>query len=514
MQVLRVMTLALGVLAVLVLVLAAPKAEAKWTKYKTDLAVVYSEVSDARTRDFIADIHGLDATLRLLFSVPANRKTAPLRLYIFENKSDLTAILPGLPDRVLGVYSPSIDSLRIMVSGYDFFPNTSFEVRAREVVLHEYAHHFTFQHLTGAYPAWFIEGIAEWVSTARFAKGKVEIGDAPSGRGRAIASGDWAPLDVILTKPAHEASFDARAGAYEIGWLLTHYFYSDAAREQKFLQYLQKLRQDPDQSIAHFEEVMGKKVGAVQGDLRRYARGRLPVLILPLAGGAPPQVEGVPLAADESALLATAEALRGTPRPDVRPDLLAKAEADLAKFPQSALAHRSLGHALAWADRFDEAMTRLEKAAALDPADAETLALQGMVLVLKARDKAISTEAAASLRAEALRRLDEAAALDPLLPQIWFHRAEALDDDAGRAPIDSLLRARALAPQVQLTAMRLGERFLRAGLAREVEIVLARLASDPHGGDMADRAQRMIEAAKAGLRALPPAEAGNGSSRN
>ncbi|HBB55578.1 MAG TPA: hypothetical protein DCZ49_05275 [Hyphomonadaceae bacterium] len=118
------------------------------------------------------------------------------------------------------------------------------------------------------------------------------------------------------------------------------------------------------------------------------------------------------------------------------------------------------------------------------------------------------------MRAEALRRLDEAAALDPLLPQIWFHRAEALDDDAGRAPIDSLLRARALAPQVQLTAMRLGERFLRAGLAREVEIVLARLASDPHGGDMADRAQRMIEAAKAGLRALPPAEAGNGSSGN
>ena len=57
------------------------------------------------------------------------------------------------------------------------------ELDALKILFHEYYHHFMFRYFAGAYPGWYIEGIAELHSTLRFMpNGAFHVGDAPQAR--------------------------------------------------------------------------------------------------------------------------------------------------------------------------------------------------------------------------------------------------------------------------------------------------------------------------------------------
>lgn len=50
-----------------------------------------------------------------------------------------------------------------------------------------------------AYPSWYVEGFAEYVSTAEFKSGKITVGNYSMGRAIGLMNATWVPLDNVIT---------------------------------------------------------------------------------------------------------------------------------------------------------------------------------------------------------------------------------------------------------------------------------------------------------------------------
>lgn len=85
-------------------------------------------------------------------------------------------------------------------------------------------------------------------------------------------------------------------------------------------------------------------------------------------------------------------------------------EADIARNPNNAAAHRALARFFLQEQQYAQALREFDRAAALDPQDAESRAYGGWVLSL------------AGLSDRALPRLDEAIAVDPEYADAYFFR--------------------------------------------------------------------------------------------
>src|SRR5688500_4343027 len=73
------------------------------------------------------------------------------------------------------------------------------DLDAEKILLHEYAHHFVLQNYAGAFPAWFVEGFAEFNSTARFAKdGSIAFGIPASHRAGELMSTRGSSVEALF----------------------------------------------------------------------------------------------------------------------------------------------------------------------------------------------------------------------------------------------------------------------------------------------------------------------------
>lgn len=63
--------------------------------------------------------------------------------------------------------------------------------RVSLTLLHEYVLHFMFQDTRAAYPAWYVEGFAEYLSTATFAEGAMSVGTPDKGRACTLGLAGW-----------------------------------------------------------------------------------------------------------------------------------------------------------------------------------------------------------------------------------------------------------------------------------------------------------------------------------
>ena len=100
-----------------------------------------------------------------------------------------------------------------------------------QILFHEYAHHFMMQNPTAPYPAWFVEGFAEYFATVRFTARKIDIGHSSRGRAYSVQEGQWLPMERLLSGGPTGLS-EARGRAYYAqSWLLVHYFYSTPERQ-------------------------------------------------------------------------------------------------------------------------------------------------------------------------------------------------------------------------------------------------------------------------------------------
>lgn len=434
-----------------------------------------------------ADAGGPDAALPV----------APLDVFLVRAPDRLSAWLPLRPG-VAGFYRA--DAGRISAVVVDRPARAPFDITPREVLLHEVAHHLL---LAGGlnWPAWYVEGFADYVSTAAFAAGQVELGRAGANRLGWLQRGDWLPIDRILAFDPERAPPADVARFYAQSWLLVHWLRHDEGRARHLQAYLAAFAAGAD-PVEAFRQHVAADLPSVETALRAYLASG-PVVIVRAAPG-PEAVRPVAVAAlpaSAGSLLMRRVALEHG---------LVPADARAALVEVRRLAGRApsgdplAAHALARAElALGDPRTARQVAEALlsaAPADPERLRLYAEAV------RAAPDRPSVVRQAEARQALLKALAVDPLDWRALYALAR-LDRSGGPDRPARLLRARELAPQVKAIALETAVSLAQAGRLSEAGEVLATIAHAPAAGEAGALARRMLAHAHGGDGAALLAEA-------
>lgn len=199
----------------LMVVLTSQSASATWRLAETQHFRIHGTVSEARLREEAAILEDYHALLEALTARSFAADAPLLDIYLVDNRSQMKIIWPSVGTDIAGFYSAT--SGGILAIALEPERTGRRRENGRETLLHEYAHHFMMQAGTTALPAWYVEGFAEYLMTARFRPDRIEYGDFNMGRAWSLQNGSWLPIEALLLRPKGR-DMDM---FYAQSWLLT-----------------------------------------------------------------------------------------------------------------------------------------------------------------------------------------------------------------------------------------------------------------------------------------------------
>lgn len=485
------------------MLLAAAPARAEWRRAESPNFVLFGTISESQLRARILLLEDFDRLMRFVTSVSAPPAPNKLNVYIVNGHDDLTTISP-VPAGIAGFYTATPDGIAALVDGRA-------EQNGNEILLHEYAHHFMMQYRPGAYPAWYIEGFAEYFMTVRFTPRRIDIGNFSQGRVGSIVEGRWLPMAQMLSAEPMTLNREAMQVYYAQAWLLVHYFFSSAERQAMLQRYLNAMRGAEPQGA--LQAATGMTPEAFTQELRRYIAGgsiryrqmeRTP-------GETPPPVTITTLPAGANDLMLYEAALRIGMSEEKGREYLPRIRAAAARHEGDPFAQRVLAHAellygdAAVADRLLDALLTAH------PNDAELMYFKGMRFLTAAERDDWDTNARA-----ARPWFTRAHRADPNHYQTLLRYAESMHRERDYVSENSsniLLLAHDLAPQVSAITINAAALLMARGEYADAAGLLRPLAADPHNPGLAQAARQLLEQALAGRpperarRQRPPAEA-------
>ena len=478
---------ALGLALVAGLMLGGP-AHAKWLRAETQRFVVYSDGNEAVLREYAKLLEDFDTLLRYYHGVDSRR--APYRkleIYLVGNSVDLNRAR-NLGRQVAGFYLASKDDIFAVAMRDRGGRNGD----RNDIVFHEYTHHFMAQYDPFPYPAWLVEGWAEYFATTEIRGDQARVGDFSTGRAYTLRT-EWIPLEALLSKHTYEISDGARDAYYAQAWLLTHYLYAHDERRKQLDAYKAALMTG-ETSVRAMEIATGMSLAELDRALKDYSNDGVVYRVHPLSQRVDYQVTVTTLPPSADDLLLENRRLMGGVSDEALPGLLRTIRERAAKYPSDRFAQTVLARAeVLYGDRAaGEAV--LQGVLAANPSDAEALRLmaRSKILAAEATDDA---EVAARLSAEAQPYLVKANAAQRNSYQTFFYFAQSKVYDADY-PTDNtlklLLDAQKVAPQVDSITFQAAQALVLRKDFDRASPMLERLANDPHGGGMATAARTLL----------------------
>lgn len=461
-------------------------AQARWMEARSANFIVFSDGSESSLRQAVTRLEDYDRLLRQITGTTAPPARNPLRIYLVGNAMRLREVMP-VPNGVLGFY-------RARVGG-----TAAFAVRGdrptmdgEEILFHEYAHHFMQLYHPAHYPAWYVEGFAEYVMTARITNDRIEVGRFNLGRAMSLVRSVWLPVDQIFSGNLGRLNQERMAQFYAESWLVTHYIFADPGRTAALSRYLADLHRGVAEAQA-FRTAFGIDHAAFERDLKRYRDGQLGYAVLNRPASAPPEI-GIRLLSTAAYDLMLPHAALMLGVPDEREaELLAEIRQAAARFPDDPFAQKVLARAEIGSGDRAAGVAIVDRLLQASPGDAELLYLRGVAdFYTGRRDPA--------------RRAERFAAARP-----WFVRAVSADHgyytalyrlaqcspDADEQTLDTLVAAHSLAPLVGDIAVDTATALIARRRYAEAERVILPIATNPHGGN-AERARALLAEARAG----------------
>ncbi|WP_432769250.1 MAG: hypothetical protein HEQ22_00485 [Sphingopyxis sp.] len=256
--------------ATMALLASATAAEVKWLRADTDNFIIYSEGSERSLRDFAETLQRFDATLRFRFKVPGGRDPNRLPIYLVQQTEEAARLASGKRGAsIAGFYSPDPEG-SFAVSHRENFEGNLGTSDSQQTLFHEYGHHFMKRYVTAAFPAWFIEGFAEYYSTVDFTRdGKAEIGKAAYRRAYGLLEMPKIPADtILLERPGAMKNGGQVDVYYGRAWVLTHMLYNHPERVGQLTTYINAINTGKDAKEAA-TEAFGD-LAQLDKDLNRY----------------------------------------------------------------------------------------------------------------------------------------------------------------------------------------------------------------------------------------------------
>jgi hypothetical protein len=226
-------------------------------------------------------------------STAARAPATKVQLYLVRGRDDLRRIQPALPPGIAGFY-------RAMNEGVFAVALTDGGLGKDDVLFHEYAHHFMLENFPAAYPAWFVEGFAEYFMTTDITWKGIKVGSFNQGRVNDVFIQTWVPLEDLLSKTVWEVPKNRREVFYAQSWLLMHYMRSDPVRGKQ-LDAAILATAEGEAPVEAFQTATGMDMAQLTAALRKY--NKLSVLTFKEAMKAPPAMTVMRLRASADDLL-------------------------------------------------------------------------------------------------------------------------------------------------------------------------------------------------------------------
>nr|WP_314528965.1 hypothetical protein [uncultured Brevundimonas sp.] len=468
-------------------------AHADWLRAESERFIVYSDGGERPLRDYVQKLEIFDRVMQFRTGTPI--ATIPARkmpIYLVSNRRGLTRVNPQSGANTMGTYFPTEEDIFAVAIRGD-----GNGLSGDDVLMHEYAHHFMLGNFPGSYPAWFVEGFAEYYMTADIdvRERKVVLGQYNQSRAYWIVSESWIPLDVLLTKRLSEVRSDShKATYYPIAWLLTHWFVSDPARLEQLQDYLRRVA-GGEESVSAMEAATNMTLRDLQSALRRYARGRL--VGRTITGQFPTaDIVVTRLAPSANDLLLINQRLKiGVPDGD-RQALGQEVARLAARYGDDPLALLAAGHAgVHFGDRAagERALQRLLE---IEPDHVEALQFLAQERLKQARETD-DDDQAQQLRVQARDYLAHAYQVGQNDYRTLMLLSELRQSQPGYPNENDILTlglALDRAPQLAAVRFQYARALVKTGKRSEAIDILKPLANNPHGSRASALASRMISA--------------------
>ena len=471
-------------LAALMLVLPGV-AQANWWQARTDHFTVYSEGKDRTLHDFAERLEKFDFLLRRLYNVTDAQQGSTVKVYLLSNDRKVQDLADNR--NLKGFYTTSNRNAYAFLSREA--KNGQFGIGAEEILFHEYAHHFMLHHFPAAYPAWFVEGFAEFFSVVKFPKdGSIQFGHIPMARVPGLVLGQPYPLKDLLARDTKGLNQRDGDRYYGTAWLLTHYYFQHKSnRADEIRRYLTGVAEGaPDMDVADYFE------GGLEGlekDVKAYMRKKHFISVLTpkeLAIGA---ITLDPVDPAQAALMEEELRLTHRPKTEDLPDIVAAIRTIAAQYPDNAYALALLAEAEWKAEDKDAALAAADRAIAVDPQSSRGYAVRAEVLLERANDSDKPEDWKAALTS--IVRANRADTEDPV-PLALFYRYHATR--GGKMPdlgYDGLYKAFSLLPQNPNYRFNFANAMAIRGDFAAASTLLDPIAYSPHGSGMRDSAIRL-----------------------
>ncbi len=441
-------------LAMLVTLFSATQAVAAWHEAKTRHFFIYSEQKPADLRDFAARLEKFDSAVRVARNMddPPLSDSTRLTIYVLRDQDDVASLAgyPGVAGFYLGRAGGPVAFVHSKRSrlegGLDLHSSRSSEgdLDPETVFYHEYLHHLMLTDRAAAYPAWMIEGYAEFFATAKFEKdGSVAFGGAPNYRGTVVRRFYGLTLEEMLAGGFNRLSGWDVESIYGRGWLLTHYLAFEPKRRGQVSRYLQGIERGLKPLDAASQAF---------GDLRQLDkelidylnREKLPLQHIPASRLSVGSIAIRPLAPGEAAIMGVRLRSEIELKSSKAKLLADSARGVAARFPDDPSVQARLAIVEFHAKNYQAALAAADRAVALDPRSQKALVYKGraMIELAKANRAAADWKAVRAPLVQA-NRLDPDAA-EPLMLFFESYRAQGVQPPA--AAVEGLLYALEVAP--------------------------------------------------------------------
>lgn len=480
--------------------LAAPGARAEdWLKAETAHFTVFSNASEKKTRTYARKLEAFRTLTNMLLGASDIGPQPRFTLYMLAKDDQMLLVRPDFARQVGGVYFNCAEGTQ----AYGAVQNTSgAEQDWNQIVLfHEYSHYVMFQHARTYYPAWYVEGFAEYLSTADPDNDTITIGEMSRGRSYTLAEDRWISFSRVLD-PDFGFAGDKNNNSWEIesfyaqSWLLAHYMLSDNTRTQALNAYFKRLREG-EAPVPAFEAATGMKVAALKNVLQRYAQ-KAYYLKVPVTDYPDSQLTVTSIPAAESAYLLDASLLTTCPPTDQGKAILARLQARLTPQTPPDL-HLAVARGQILYGDAHAAETDLKALVSAAPDSFDASYLLGRAYLKEAEGKsgdeanALTDQArAAFVAAYHLRKLDA--------PNLFF-LARSFSNKPGFPDmnvVNAANGAHVLAPGVLDYAGMAAFADLVNDRRDEAVAALEPFVGDPHNREQAERIRDTIKAIKAG----------------
>lgn len=474
--------------------LASP-ASAAWNVAQSKHFVIYANEDPRELRDFAVKLEQFDGAARWAMTMddPQVGDGNRLTVFLLPSASDVRQVLHAGGAGIDGFYSGRVTGSLAYVPRHLDGPIGDPE----QVFFHEYSHHLMEQALERPYPTWYVEGFAEFLSTAKVAPdGSVTIGAPLNVRAQALLHGERVRVETLLEGLKDRSSLMEADAFYAWSWLLADYLQLNQQRKGQLKTYLDAL-QNGEGSLPAAQRAFGD-LKQLDKELFFYRLQRFSGFKISASKAPMSPISVQPLSPGAAQVLPLRAKLKAMPF-KVADELLPKLREIESRYPGDELVETTLAEAELNAHHAPAAQAAAERALKANPRNVEAIVFKARAIEDTAPAEHGPARQAAFDTARAL--LVSANKLDTEDPEPLYEFFRSFLRQ-GLPPTDNAVAAlhyaSDLAPQDLAVRMTSALAYLRVGKNKEARTVLAVVAYSPHQNAMIDTAKRMIADIDAG----------------